>query len=174
MPPEAAPPRAEPSFDVSTDWPGLAAILFGAVAIGTMFLDWPTAKVLRRETSDNGFARNLMPAAPIILVTLLVLVVALAAYALLVKQPKLLMAAAVPAFAALMVVIVMITTLSKIGGDVLDSLPGGSFSLGIGAWLCLVFTILALAASLVPALEMFKRPAPAADPPPEVLPAEGD
>ncbi|MCF2532112.1 DUF5336 domain-containing protein [Yinghuangia soli] len=180
MPPHEPPPpppeafrKSEPPFDLASDWPAMAAIVCGAVAIGMMFLDWPTAKVLRRESGDSGFDRSLMPAAPIILVILLVAVVAVAGYSMLAKKHWLLLLAAVPAFAALMVVIVMMTTLSKIGDDILESIPGGSFSLGAGAWLCLVFTILALAASLVPGLDLLKRPAPAA-PPAEFPHADGD
>lgn len=168
--------RGEPAFDPATDWPAVATMALGVAAVGMMFLDWSTSKILNREASDNGFDRDLMPAAPIILVILLIAMVAIAGWTIIVRRPKLLAFAAIPAFAALMVVIVMMTTLNKIGGDILSAIPGGSYSLGEGAWLCLVFTIFALGVCLVPLAQALKQAAEPAEPPrpPEFPHAEGD
>jgi uncharacterized membrane protein len=144
------------------------------VAVAMMFPEWTVAKFLGQESTENGFDRSLVPAGPILLVILLVAVVATAGYTLLAKKPQWLLFAAVPAFAALMVVIVTMTTLSKIGGDLLGALPGGSSELGVGAWLCLVFTIAAVCLSLYPLVGMMRRPAPPPPPSPEFPHAEGD
>lgn len=130
----------------------------GAVAVGMMFPDWSVSKLFRQEQGVNGFNRDLLPAAPIMLVILLAGVVAIAGYSLLVRRPRLLVLAAVPAFTALMVIIVMMTTLSEIGDSILGSIPGGSFELGVGAYLCLVFTLVALCLSLYPLMAMFRQP----------------
>lgn len=137
----------------------------GAVAVGMMFPDWSVSKLFRQEQGVNGFNRDLLPAAPIMLVILLAGVVAIAGYSLLVHRPRLLVLAAVPTFTALMVIIVMMTTLSEIGDSILGSIPGGSFELGVGAYLCLVFTLVALCLSLYPVMAMFRQPVVPAAPP---------
>lgn len=161
MPP-APPPEAyakpTPAFNLAEDWPAIAVMVAGAAAVGMMFPDWSISKLFNQEEGVNGFNRDLMPAAPIMLVILLAAVVAIAGYSLLTRRPRWLVLAAVPAFTALMVVIVMMTTLSEIGDSILGSIPGGSFELGAGAYLCLVFTLLALCASLYPLLMMLRNP----------------
>ncbi len=147
----------------------------GILAIAMMFPAWSIARVRGSEATENGFNRDILPAAPILLVILLLAVVTTAGYTLVTRRPALLPLAAVPAFAALIVVIVTTSTLSKIGGDVLGQIPGGSFEVGAGAWVCLAFTVLALCAGLVPLADRLRRRTPPPPrQPPEFPRGEGD
>ncbi len=143
-------------FDMTEDWPALAAMVCGVIGVGMMFPDWWVAEIFDAEETRNGFNRDILPAAPIILVILLAAVVAIAGYVLLTRRRRLLPLAGVPAFAALMIIVVMMTTLDR-AGEPIDDLPNGSFDLAVGAYLCLFFTLLALCASLYPLLAMLRR-----------------
>jgi len=147
-------------FDPAVDWPALTTMACGIVAVAMMFPDWSISRVGRAEATANGFNRDILPAAPILLVILLLAVIAIAGYTLVARRPALLPLAAFPAFGALMVVIVTTSTLDKIGGDILGQVPGGSYEVGAAAWVCLAFTVLALCVSLVPLADTLRRAPP--------------
>ncbi|MDI2130401.1 hypothetical protein [Yinghuangia seranimata] len=175
-----APPRKESVVDVGRDWPAAAVLLLTVLAFVMMFLDWSVLRARRVKVTDDGFDRSILPAAPVILVIMFVAVAGIAAYALASRRPRFLGFAAIPAFTAMLVVIIIMTTTT----EVIESFTRGlaTYELGAGAWLCLVFTILAFLVTLVP-LAMWGREAmeqrppkaphvPAA--PPEFPHADGD
>ncbi|NUP35055.1 MAG: hypothetical protein HOU01_25595 [Streptomycetaceae bacterium] len=119
------------------------------LAVAMMFVDWQTSRFRGESVSWDGFNREVLPAAPIILVIMLVAVVASAGCVLLLRRPSQLAFAAIPAFTAMLVIIIVITTLDAMIGNPVRAV-GGTFEISAGAWLCLTFTILALLISLVP------------------------
>lgn len=141
--------RTADRFDVRTEWPAAAVMFCGVLAVAMMFVDWQTSRFRGESVSWDGFNREVLPAAPIILVIMLVAVVASAGCALLLRRPSQLAFAAIPAFTAMLVIIIVITTLDVMIGNPVRAV-GGTFEISAGAWLCLTFTILALLISLVP------------------------